>query len=270
MLAAITIRNRLTGEERMIETGFLFLCLGGVPNTEWANEVGIVRDEEGYLVTGPDLATFGCWPTTWKVNRDPYYLETSMPGVFAAGDVTSRLDKAPDVRRRRGRHGHRLRASLFGLGIDFSPGEDQSMHLKQELADERRRLDLLNFYGKFEQIVIFILTMLIAVFVIFAVWNLALKVVQSIASSTLDPTDYSVFQTVFGAILTVIIALEFKKSFAVSAERQQSVVEVRTVILIALLAVVRKVLDPRSGTRNDRVVCAGGSHHRAWSGLLAC
>jgi phosphate-starvation-inducible protein E len=105
------------------------------------------------------------------------------------------------------------------------------MRLKQELADARRRFDLLNFYGKFEQIVIFILTVLIAVFVIFAVWNLALKVLQSIASSTLDPTDYSVFQTVFGAILTVIIALEFKKSLLVSAERQQSVVQVRTVIL---------------------------------------
>jgi uncharacterized membrane protein (DUF373 family) len=116
------------------------------------------------------------------------------------------------------------------------------MRLRQELADARRRFDLLTFYGKFEQIVIFILTVLIAVFVIFAVWNLALKVLQSIASSTLDPTDYSVFQAVFGAILTVIIALEFKKSLLVSAERQQSVVQVRTVILIALLAVVRKVL----------------------------
>lgn len=124
------------------------------------------------------------------------------------------------------------------------------MRLKEELADARRRFDLLNFYGKFEQIVIFILTVLIAVFVIFAVWNLALKVLQSIASSTLDPTDYSVFQTVFGAILTVIIALEFKKSLLVSAERQQSVVQVRTVILIALLAVVRKVLilDPAHAT----------------------
>ena len=65
---------------------------------------------------------------------------------------------------------------------------------------------------------------------------------QSIASSTLDPTDYAVFKAVFGAILTVIIALEFKKSLLVSAERQQSVVQIRTVILIALLAVVRKVL----------------------------
>ena len=116
------------------------------------------------------------------------------------------------------------------------------MRLKEEFTEARRRFDLLSFYEKFEQIVIFILTVLIAVFVIFAVWNLALKVFQSIASSTLDPTDYSVFQAVFGAILTVIIALEFKRSLLVSAERRQSVVQVRTVILIALLAVVRKVL----------------------------
>ena len=115
------------------------------------------------------------------------------------------------------------------------------MRLKQELADARRRFDLLNFYGKFEQIVIFILTVLIAVFVIFAVESRAQSVAEHRVEHV-DPTDYSVFQTVFGAILTVIIALEFKKSLLVSAERQQSVVQVRTVILIALLAVVRKVL----------------------------
>jgi Phosphate-starvation-inducible E family len=91
---------------------------------------------------------------------------------------------------------------------------------------------------------------LIAVFVIFAVWNLALKVLQSIASSTLDPTDYSVFQTVFGAILTVIIALEFKKSLLVSAERQQSVVQVRRDPDCAAGCRPQSA-HPRSGTRND-------------------
>ena len=116
------------------------------------------------------------------------------------------------------------------------------MRWREQFAGARRRFDLLSFYEKFEHIIIFILTVLIAVFVVFAVWNLALKVFQSIASSSLDPTDYSVFQSVFGAILTVIIALEFKRSLLVSTERQQSVVQVRTVILIALLAIVRKLL----------------------------
>jgi uncharacterized membrane protein (DUF373 family) len=116
------------------------------------------------------------------------------------------------------------------------------MGWKEQFAEARRRFDLLSFYEKFEHIVIFILSALIAVFVVFAVWNLALKLFQMIASSSLDPTDYRVFQAVFGAIMTVIIALEFKRSLLVSTERKQSVVQVRTVILIALLAIVRKLL----------------------------
>jgi thioredoxin reductase (NADPH) len=88
MLEAVTLRNRQTGDERTIETAFLFLCLGGVPNTDWAVEVGIIRDEQGYLVTGPDLRRYRRGGDNWKINREPYYLETSMPGVFAAGDVS--------------------------------------------------------------------------------------------------------------------------------------------------------------------------------------
>src|SRR6186997_1985737 len=57
-----------------------------------------------------------------------------------------------------------------------------------------------------------------------------------------DPTDYAVFQAVFGMIFTVIIALEFKRSLLVIAERVDSVVQVRAVLLIALLAVVRKLI----------------------------
>ena len=61
-------------------------------------------------------------------------------------------------------------------------------------------------------------------------------------TNTFDPTDYAVFQTVFGMIFTVIIALEFKRSLLVLAERRESIVQVRAVILIALLAVVRKLI----------------------------
>jgi hypothetical protein len=72
------------------------------------------------------------------------------------------------------------------------------MPIKEEFAEAQRRFGLLSFYDKFEHIVILILTALIAVFIVFAVWNLALKIFLSIASSTFDPTDYAVFQAVFG------------------------------------------------------------------------
>jgi uncharacterized membrane protein (DUF373 family) len=67
-----------------------------------------------------------------------------------------------------------------------------------------------------------------------------LKVFTSIFASGFDPTDYSAFQAVFGMIFTVIIALEFERSLLVIAERDRGVVQVRTVILIALLAIVRR------------------------------
>lgn len=116
------------------------------------------------------------------------------------------------------------------------------MAWRQELAAARIRWSLLSFYQKFEHAVIVVLTGLIALIIALAVWNLILKVVSSIGSANFDPTDHAVFQALFGMILTVIIALEFKRSLLIIAERKQSIVQVRTVLLIALLAVVRKLI----------------------------
>jgi uncharacterized membrane protein (DUF373 family) len=117
------------------------------------------------------------------------------------------------------------------------------MQTKKQFAAAFARWNVLTAYEKFEHAVILILTGLIAIVIVAAVWNLALKILLSVIwSNSFDPSDYAVFQVVFGMIFTVIIALEFKRSLLVLAERQQSIVQVRTVILIALLAVVRKLL----------------------------
>jgi uncharacterized membrane protein (DUF373 family) len=119
---------------------------------------------------------------------------------------------------------------------------ESTMRLHKEFSDLRHSFEPLTLYGKFEHVCVMVLTALIAVIIVFALWHLALKILYSILESTFDPTDYEVFQTVFGMIFTVIIALEFKRSLLVLAQRHDSIVQVRSVLLIALLAVVRKLI----------------------------
>jgi uncharacterized membrane protein (DUF373 family) len=117
------------------------------------------------------------------------------------------------------------------------------MSWNEQVAAARGRWALLTLYQRFEHLSIMVLSGLIAIVIVAAIWNLALKIIVSmVLSGSFDPTEYPVFQAVFGMILTVIIALEFKRSLLVLAERTDSVVQVRTVVLIALLAVVRKLI----------------------------
>lgn len=117
------------------------------------------------------------------------------------------------------------------------------MEMRRELAAARKRWGPLTLYQKFEDAVVFVLTTLMAAVSLLALWHLVLKVVfGGVLTNRLDPTDHTVFQTLFGMFFTVIIALEFKKSLLVLAERRDSVVQVRTVVLIALLAALRKLI----------------------------
>ena len=69
-----------------VSAGYLFIFIGAAPRTDWLGHE-ILRDERGFIRTGPDLLVDGARPRGWTLNRDPYYLESSLPGVFVAGDV---------------------------------------------------------------------------------------------------------------------------------------------------------------------------------------
>ena len=112
-----------------------------------------------------------------------------------------------------------------------------------DVSAARARWRALTLYERFENVVILIVTALIVVIIVSAVWNLSLRILFSLVLlESFDPTDHEVFQAVFGMIFTVIIALEFKRSILILAERRNSVVQVRSVVLLAILAIVRKLI----------------------------
>jgi len=91
-LENVTICEGATGKTETVPCGHLFVFIGAAPYTDWLGDA-IVRDQHGFVRTGPDLLAEGKRPAGWTLDRDPLYLESSVPGVFVAGDVRSQSVK---------------------------------------------------------------------------------------------------------------------------------------------------------------------------------
>ena len=109
----------------------------------------------------------------------------------------------------------------------------------------RTQWPVLSYYQRFEGLVALILTLVIALIILVALFRLTSSVITGLLFGALDPLDPGIFQSVFGEILTLLIALEFNHTLQYVVKRQQSIIQTQVVLLIALLAIARKfiVLD---------------------------
>jgi len=110
------------------------------------------------------------------------------------------------------------------------------------LAETRKHWPVMTFYERFEQVVAIILGFAIAVVVMVALWELLARISSLLIAGTLDPLDHRGFQNIFGMIMTLLIAMEFKHSIIRVIDRHESIIQVKTVLLIAMLALARKFI----------------------------
>ncbi|MEU0453940.1 FAD-dependent oxidoreductase [Streptomyces sp. NPDC006129] len=91
-LERLTLRDVDTGETEQVDAQWMFVFIGAAPLTGWLDGT-VLRDERGFILAGPDLSADGRPPAGWELDRPPYHLETSVPGVFVAGDARSESAK---------------------------------------------------------------------------------------------------------------------------------------------------------------------------------
>ena len=86
-LEELVLRDSVTGDTETVHAYWVFVFIGASPHTDWLGGQ-YQRDARGFLITGPELLDAdGRPPPDWPLERDPYHLESSVPGVFVAGDV---------------------------------------------------------------------------------------------------------------------------------------------------------------------------------------
>ncbi len=91
-LEALTLRDASSGSTETVPAQLLFMFIGAAPLTDWLDGA-VVRDPRGFVLAGPDLTVDGARPRGWELERMPYHLETSVPGIFVAGDARAESAK---------------------------------------------------------------------------------------------------------------------------------------------------------------------------------
>jgi uncharacterized membrane protein (DUF373 family) len=119
----------------------------------------------------------------------------------------------------------------------------------------------LTFYQRFESLVALVLTLVVSLVTVVALYRLIIEVTTGLVAGALDPLDHSVFQAVFGQIITVMIALEFNHTLQYVVTRVQSVIQIKVVLLIALLALARKfiILDMKTTSPGELLSLAAAT-----------
>ncbi|MER7762886.1 FAD-dependent oxidoreductase [Streptomyces sp. NPDC097619] len=91
-LEQLTLRDLETGGTELVDAQWMFVFIGAAPLTDWLDDT-VLRDARGFILAGPDLTADGRPPAEWALDRPPYHLETSVPGVFVAGDARAESAK---------------------------------------------------------------------------------------------------------------------------------------------------------------------------------
>lgn len=142
-----------------------------------------------------------------------------------------------------------------------SPVTNSILTLATEFRQLQSKWHTLSLYERFEQMVVAALTLVIALIVVLAAWQLLGETAGLLRQGAARTADPQIFQGVFGMVLTVLIALEFKHTLLVVRHHRRAVVEVRSVILIALLALVRRfiILDVYAASPGIIAALAGAT-----------
>jgi len=125
--------------------------------------------------------------------------------------------------------------ALFSFALYF-------MTLRNIFGVSSGEWNAMSVYGRFEQIVTWILTLCIAVIIAIALFRLVATIIQLLVFGALNPLNHQEFEVIFGMIMTLLIAMEFNHSILQAIERLHRIIQVKTVILISILALARKFI----------------------------